>query len=111
VAAGYDPHYSQWCPPELTDAAVPLRRTGDLLRALSDDHRGLEHLADSSPSTAVRGAVVTFVERWELVLWSVGGRARSLADDLRRAAEDYRGSEADLQRRLLLEPDHEGWRR
>ncbi|MCW2601523.1 MAG: hypothetical protein JWM02_3352 [Frankiales bacterium] len=100
--AGYDPSFSLWCPPELTAAAVPLRRVGELLRALSDDRRGLEHFTDSSPSAEVRRAFVEFVERWELVLWSVGGTARSLSDELRRAAEDYVGSEADLERRLLL---------
>jgi hypothetical protein len=107
--AGSDLPYSEWCPPELTAAAGPLRSAAELLRALSDDSAGLERFADSSPDPQVRRALAEFVERWQLALWSLAGTASSLATNLRWAAEDYVGSEADLARRLG--PDHEGRRR
>ncbi|MGB8650196.1 MAG: hypothetical protein WCD35_06005 [Mycobacteriales bacterium] len=94
---------SSWCPPELTAAAAPLRSTAHLLRALAEDSRGLERLVDSSPRQAVREALAAFVERWELVLWSVSGDADSLGHLLQWAAQAYRGSEADLVRRLVVQ--------
>jgi hypothetical protein len=99
---------SKWCPPELTAAAVPLRQTGDLLRELADDSRGIEKLAATSPSADVEQALAQFVERWELVLWSVGGSARSLATTLRWAAEDYRRTEDFLARELYESGDFAG---
>ena len=110
--SGYDPSWSQWCPPELTAASVPLHRTGQLLRALSQDARGLERLGDRGPDPKVRGTLAEFVEHWDLMLWKVSGTAHSLSDELRRAAEDYVGSEADIARKYLIaHPDHEGRRR
>ena len=81
--------YSRWCPPELTAAAVPLRRTGQLLRALSEDHRDLERLTTSSPRQQVQAAFAEFVERWDLLVWVVGGTAADLGHALARAAQDY----------------------
>ena len=101
--------YSEWCPPELTAAAGPLRSAAELLRALSDDSAGIERFADSSPDLEVRRALAEVVERWRLALWSLSGTAGSLATNLRWAAEDYVGSEADLARSLRL--DREGRRR
>lgn len=99
-----------WCPPELTDASRPLLRTKQLLRSLSDDKRGLERLADRGPAPEVAEAFRHFVESWDLALWKISGTAGSLGDELRRCAEDYVNSEADLSRRLqLARGDHEGW--
>lgn len=110
-APSWDPHYSQWCPPELTAAARPLRASGQLLKELSDDSAGIERFAETSPSTAVRAAMAEFVERWRLVVWEIGGTANSLGHELDRAAADYVGSEADLSRRLQLSyTDHFGRR-
>ena len=109
---GYDPTYSQWCPPEITAAAEPLRRTGKVLRSLSEDTKGLARFGDRGPSPAVQDALSSFLQAWELLLWKVSGEAGSLAFLLRMAAHDYVGSEADLARRLdldlLAHPDHEG---
>jgi hypothetical protein len=99
---------SRWCPPELTAAAIPLQQTGDLLRELAEDSAGIEKLAVSSPSAAVQQALAEFVERWELVVWSVGGTARSLARTLRWAAEDYRRTEDFLARELYESGDFAG---
>ena len=87
-------------PLDLTVAAGPLRQAAEVLRGVADDQRGMERLADGSPSPLLRGALSGFVERWELLLWDVGGEAASLGDTLRRAAEDYRGTDEDLARRL-----------
>lgn len=100
----------QWCPPELTAASRPLLRTKELLRKLSDDKHGVERLAERGPDPRVHAALEQFVEKWDLALWKLSGTAGSLGDELRRCAEDYVGSEADLSRRMqLARGDHEGW--
>jgi hypothetical protein len=99
---------SKWCPPALTAAAGPLRRSGDLLREMAEDSRGIEQLAATSPSTDVQQTLGEFVERWELVLWSVGGMAHSLATTLRWAAEDYARTEDFLARELYESGDFAG---
>lgn len=100
--------FSTWCPPDITNAAVPLRATGTLLRELAEDARGIEHLAVTAPSVLVQQALTEFVERWELVLWSVGGQAQSLGQLLTWAAEDYRGTEEELARQLRESGDFAG---
>lgn len=87
------------CPPELTAASGPLAVAGQSLRAVANDRPGIEHLADGSPSPAVAEAISSFIERWELVLWDLGGDALALADGLRNAASRY----ADADRRLAQE--------
>ena len=76
-------------PSTLTAAAGPLHDTAQLLSALADDRRGLEHLGLGSPSADLRAALCELVETWELVLWDVASQARGLADELRRCAEDF----------------------
>lgn len=103
------PPPSRWCPPEITDAAVPLRVATEVLRQLRDDHKRVVALADSSPSVLVRASLQTFVGRWSQSSWALQDTTDSLAMNLRWAAESYRGTEADLARRLVLaNPDHEG---
>lgn len=87
-------------PPELTAAAGPLREVGRTLRALADDRTGMERFADGSPSAELRDALRAFVERWELLLWQVGGDADNLANLLRWAAEDYARLDDVLARSL-----------
>jgi hypothetical protein len=99
---------SKWCPPALTAAAGPLRQSGDLLRELAEDSGGVEKLAATSPSSEVQQALAAFVQRWELVLWSVGGTACSLATTLRWAAEDYARTEDYLARELYESGDFAG---
>ena len=93
----------QLLPPSLTASAGPLREAGLLLRALADDRRGLEHLGDGSPDPAVRTALRSFIETWELALWDLSARTLTLSDDLRRCAEDYALADSGLGR------DVPGW--
>ena len=88
--------YQQFCPPALTEAAVPLAATRRVLRALSDDADGLRHLAEGSPSAAVREALSAFLAAWSGRLFELAGDAGTLATNLRWAAESYRGTEQAL---------------
>lgn len=86
----------QLLPPSLTAAAGPLREAGLLLQALADDRRGLEHLGGGSPDPAVRTALRSFIEAWELALWDLSARMLTLSDDLRRCAENYALADSGL---------------
>ncbi len=103
------PPFSQWCPPEITDAAIPIQAASDLLKGLREELRRLQHFGDSSPSSDVRSALSEFLERWDQASYYMAGAASGLALNLRAAAMAYEGTEADLARRLqLANPDHEG---
>lgn len=88
--------YQQFCPPALTEAAVPLAATRRVLRALSDDAAGLRHLAEGSPTPAVREAFDAFLAAWSGRLFELAGDAGTLATNLRWAAEEYRSTEQAL---------------
>lgn len=87
-------------PAELTAAAAPLREAGRVLRALADDWEGVNHLADGSPSATLRVALQGFVAGWELLLWSVGGKALALSGTLEQAAAGYALVDDGLGREL-----------
>jgi hypothetical protein len=89
----------QWCPAELTAAAGPLRRTGTLLQAVADDHRGLERLAASEPE--VHAALKDLLERWEVALWGLGEESLRLGQALQNVAASYTALEEGLQRGFL----------
>ncbi len=106
------PAPSQWCPPEITDAAIPLTQVAQVLTTLTQERQRLARFADTSPDARVHAAFGRFVDRWDQASWGLAGEAKSLAFTLRMAAESYRGTEADLARRWLMDhPDHEGRRR
>jgi hypothetical protein len=88
--------YQQFCPPALTDAAVPLDGVHRLLRALSDDHAGVTGLCDGSPSAEVRDAVDRFLRVYAGASFALSVTAGDLAYNLRLAAESYRGTEQAL---------------
>jgi hypothetical protein len=93
--------YHQWCPPEITQAAVPLRAVSRIMKAICDDHQALSQLTDSSPTRIVPDAVHAFVNAWTLVLFSLQDLTDSLADSLHWAAEDYVGLEQATSNALL----------
>lgn len=97
-------------PPTLTAAAGPLHEAATLLRALADDRSGVEHLGDGSPDPALREALRAFVKAWELALWDLASHAGSLADELRRCAQDYVQVDDALAREAHLITRDAGWR-
>jgi hypothetical protein len=88
--------YQRFCPPALTDAAVPLDGVHRLLRALSDDHAGVTGLCDGCPSAEVRSAVDRFLQRYAGAAFALSVTAGDLAYNLRLAARLYRGTEQAL---------------
>ena len=97
--------YQEFCPPALTDAAVPLAGTRTLLRALPDDTRGLAGLVATSPSEVVHDALRRFLDAYGGTAYALSVTAGDLATCLRFAAQEYRGTEQELyDRALALSP-------
>ena len=88
--------YQEFCPPALTDAAVPLAGTRSLLRAVADDARGIAGYCDSSPSEGVRQAVRQFLDAYGGAAFTLSVTAGDLSTNLRLAAQEYRGTEQAL---------------
>ena len=97
--------YQEFCPPALTDAAVPLAGTHTLLRAVADDARGIARFCDSAPSAVVREALTRFLEAYGGTAYTLSVTAVDLSASLRRAAQDYHGTEQELyDRAMALSP-------
>ena len=106
------PAPSQFCPPEITAAAGPLRAAGDLLQGLSREHRRVAAFGESAADPRVTEALADFVEAWDLSGYHLVATAHSLAHLLEIAGELYAHTEEGLARAWLAEhPDHEGRRR
>lgn len=93
--------YQEFCPPALTDAAVPLAAAHTLLRALADDARGIARYCSTAPSQAVQEALVRFLHAYGGAAYTASVAAGDLATNLRLAAQDYRGTEQELYDRAM----------
>jgi hypothetical protein len=93
--------YQQWCPPALTDAAVPLSSVHRLLWSLCDDHEGVADLCSTSPSPAAREALGRFLDVYAGTAFALATSAGELAYNLRLAAESYRGTEQALHDAMM----------
>ena len=89
--------YEKWCPPALTDAALPLDRTHRLLQALCDEHSGVSDLCASAPSPGVHRAVADFLDAYAQAAYELAAQAGELTYNLRLAAQDYVGTEQALR--------------
>jgi len=97
--------YQEFCPPALTDAAVPLAGTHTLLRAVADDARGIAAYCATSPSEGVRHALQRFLDAYSGTAYALSVTAGDLATNLRYAAQEYRGTEQELyDKALALSP-------
>ena len=97
--------YQEFCPPALTDAAVPLAAAHTLLRALSDDARGIARYCETAPGEGVQQALERFLTAYGGNAYTLSVTAADLAYNLRLAAQDYRGTEQELyDRAMALSP-------
>ncbi|MCU1599512.1 MAG: hypothetical protein JWO22_221 [Frankiales bacterium] len=95
--------YETWCPPALTDAAVPLAQTHRLLQALCEEHAGVSDLTASSPSRSAHDTLARFLEVFSQAAFDLGNEAGNLSYLLRLAAQDYAGTEQALRDKVLAE--------
>ncbi len=99
--------FEKWCPPALTDAAVPLAQTHRLLDALLEEHQGVSDLTSSAPTQAAHASVARFLEAYSQAAFDLRSKAGSLADALRFAAQEYIGTEQALRDQVLAQsPRH-----